>query len=136
MMSTADVAGPSGASGPPVGPGPDPLRTETSSPAPVWTLIAAAVWSMGLMAAGLWISPSLVAVNGVKVLVPLGLPLAVVLLVSALLRFRTWRGASGAGALAWSLSVLLDLLALAGVLTIGIFVLPVAALVSVACALK
>ena len=98
-------------------------------------LVAAAAWSVGLIVAGLCLMPSLVAVNGPKVLLPLAAPLSVVVLVSGLLRFRTWRGSSGAGVLAWSLSVLLDLLALAGLLTIGILILPVAVLVSVACAL-
>ena len=86
--------------------------------------------------AGLSLSPSLVAVNGAKVLLPLAAPLSVVVLVSGLLWFRRWRGSSGAGVLAWTLSVLLDLLALAGLLTIGIFIMPVAVLVSVACALN
>jgi hypothetical protein len=96
---------------------------------------AAAAWSVGLIVAGLSVSPSLIQVNGGKVLVPLTMPLTVVLLISGLLWFRARRHVGGAGALAWVLSALLDLLALAGLLTIGIFVLPVAALVAIACGL-
>jgi hypothetical protein len=99
-------------------------------------LAAAAACSVGLIAAGLLLSPSLVEVNGEKVLVPLAMPLMVVVMVSGLLWFRARRHVPGAGVAAWSLSVLLDLLALAGILTIGIFVLPVAVLVTVACAVK
>jgi hypothetical protein len=124
-----------GATGPfgvdPVG----PSRPSRPSQAPVWLLGAAAAWSVGLIVAGLSVSPSLIQVNGGKVLVPLTMPLMVVLLISGLLWFRARRHVGGAGPLAWVLSALLDLLALAGLLTIGIFVLPVAALVAIACAL-
>lgn len=77
---------------------------------------------------------TLVQVNGIKVLALVGLPLVVVALVAWALGRRRARGQAGAGPVAWTLTVLVGLFALAGMLTIGIFVLPVAVLLVVACA--
>ena len=116
-----------------------------------WLLLPAALWSVGLLVAALSVpvydsevshpggsvsraSATLVQVNGMKVLVPVGVPLVVVGLVAAVLRHRRRRGKEGAGVLAWASAGLLGLLALVGVLTVGFFVLPVAVVVMVVCA--
>lgn len=79
-------------------------------------------------------SATLVQVNGMKVLIPVGVPLVVVGLVVAALRYRRSRGKPGAGVIAWASAGLLGLLALAGMVTVGIFVVPVAVVVMVVCA--
>ena len=116
-----------------------------------WLLLPAALWSVGLVVAALLVpvydtgasqpgrsassvSTTLVQMNGMRVLIPVGVPLAVVGLVAAALRHRRSRGKQGAGVPAWILGGLLGLLALVGMLTIGIFVLPVAVVVIVVCA--
>jgi hypothetical protein len=111
-----------------------------------WLLLPAALWSVGLVVAALLVpvydteagssvSATLVQVNGMKVLIPVGVPLVVVVLVAAALIYRRSQGKRGAGALAWAFAGLLCLLALVGILTIGIFVLPVAVVVMVVCGL-
>jgi len=117
-----------------------------------WLLIPSALWSVGLVAAALWVpvydsgtsapggtsssvSSTLVQVNGMKVLIPVGVPLVVVGLVAAALCYRRSRGKQGAGAIAWVSAGLLGLLALVGILTVGVFVLPVAVVVMVVCTL-
>jgi hypothetical protein len=117
---------------------------------PPWLLLSAALWSVGLVAAALLVpvydseashpggtapsvSATLVHVNGLRVLIPVGVPLVVVGLVASALRYRRSRGKQGAGVLAWVFASLLGLLALVGMLTIGIFVLPVAVVVTVVC---
>ena len=80
------------------------------------------------------VSATLVQVNGMKVLIPVGVPLVVVGLVVAALRYRRSRGKPGAGVIAWASAGLLGLLALAGMVTVGIFVVPVAVVVMVVCA--
>jgi hypothetical protein len=92
------------------------------------------VWSAGLIAAAVLVSPSLVQVNGPKVLIPVCAPLAVVALVALALTIARWRTTRWPVVVAWVLASLLDGLALVGMLTIGIFVLPVAVAVTVACA--
>ena len=116
-----------------------------------WLLLPAALWSVGLVVAALLVpvydtgasqpgrsassvSTTLVQMNGMSVLIPVGVPLAVVGLVAAALGHRRSRGKQGAGVLAWIFAGLLGLLALFGMLTIGIFVLPVAVVVMVVCA--
>jgi len=116
-----------------------------------WLLFPAALWSVGLVVAALLVpvydtgasqpgrsassvSTTLVQMNGMSVLIPVGVPLAVVGLVAAALGHRRSRGKQGAGVLAWIFAGLLGLLALFGMLTIGIFVLPVAVVVMVVCA--
>jgi hypothetical protein len=91
------------------------------------------VWSVGLIGAALLIRPSLVQVNGPKVLLPVGAPLAVVVMVAlalAVARRRPWRWPT---VVAWMLAGLLDCLTLVGMLTIGVFLLPAAIAVTMAC---
>lgn len=134
-----------------------------ASRAPVWLLGSAAIWSVGLVVAGLVVplystssstavngstgstgsiqvragpSATLLQVNGMKVLVLLGIPLAVVVLVAGALRLRRRHLARWPGFVAWTLAGVLDCFAILGLMTIGPFVAPVAGLVTVACALS
>ncbi len=119
---------------PPPGP-PSPGHPPAGTRRPPWLLPAAGVWSAGLIAAALLVTPSLVQVNGAKVLVPVGAPLAVVVLVAvalAVARRRPWRWPT---VVAWVLAGILDCLALVGMLTIGVFVLPAAIAVTMACSM-
>ena len=102
---------------------------------PWWLLPAAGLWAVGLVVASYLVRPSLEQVNGPLVLLPLGAPLVVVLLVTLFLAVArpTVRWPM---VVAWVLAALLDGLALVGMLTIGVFILPVAGMVTVACALS
>ena len=135
-MSAAGVpAPPEPGHYPPPGSPPPRYRSAPVGTRPWWLLLAAGMWSTGLLAAALLISPSLVQVNGTKVLVPVGAPLAVVVMVAlalALARHRPWRWPT---VVAWVLAGLLDCLVLVGMLTIGVFVLPAAIAVTMACSL-
>ncbi len=130
-----------------------------ASRAPIWLLSAAAIWSAGLIVAGLVApmyssmsstsvtgstgtfqarastSATLVQVNGMRVLVPLCAPLVVVALVGFALCLPRRRSNSWPGVVAWVLAVALDGFAFVGMMTIGILVLPVGILVTVSCAL-
>ena len=93
------------------------------------------MWSAGLIAAALLISPSLVQVNGPKVLVPVGAPLVIVVMVALALGVARRRASRWPTVVAWMLTGLLDCLTLVGMLTIGIFLLPAAVAVTVACSM-
>ncbi len=109
-----------------------------------WTRIwlgCAAIWSLGLVAAGFFVNSyssnngpgeTLVQQNGVKVLIPLLVPLVGVVIVALAL----WHGRrvrnSGVGVLVWIVFGLLALLVVLGAFTIGPFVAPVAVFVVVA----
>ena len=133
MSEARTPAPPEPARYPPPG---SPSARYPSAPAgrrPRWLLSAAGVWSVGLLAAALLIRPSLVQVNGPKVLLPVGAPLAVVVMVAlalAVARRYPWRWPT---VVAWVLAGLLDCLTLVGMLTIGVFLLPVAIAVTMAC---
>ena len=148
-MSPAPAPGPRRPpSYPPPGPPRPPPALPQSSPhptqpnpsvravrRPVWLLPAAGVWSAALIAAALLVSPSLVEVNGPKVLVPVSAPLVVVVMVSLALAVARRRRSRWPTVVAWVLAGLLDCLALVGMLTIGVFLLPAAIAVTVACAM-
>jgi len=102
---------------------------------PCWLLPAAGLWAAGLVVASYVVSPSLEQVNGSLVLLPLGAPLLVVASVAVSLTVARRSSARWPRVVAWVLAALLDGLALVGMLTIGIFVLPVAVMVTLACAL-
>ncbi len=70
---------------------------------------------------------TLVAVNGLNVLIVLAIPLLISLLVAAALRMDRRRAA-------WILTGLLGLFAVLAILSIGFFVLPVVIALAVACA--
>jgi hypothetical protein len=77
---------------------------------------------------------TLVHVNGLRVLVLLALPLVAVAAVGLSLRSRHRHERPGAGVLAWIVTGLLIVVSILGVLTIGLFVAPVAVLLTVLCA--
>ncbi len=115
---------------------PPRYRPPPSPRRPLWVLAAAGLWSAGLIAASFWVRPSLIQVNGAKVLLPVSAPLAIVVLVALGLSLARWRSARWATIVSWVLAGLLDGLALVGMLTIGIFILPVAIAVTAACAMS
>ena len=77
---------------------------------------------------------TLVDVNGLKALAPVGLPLVAVALVAFVLWRRHRKRQSGAGPIAWSAVVLVGVLTLLGILTIGPYLVPVGVLLGAACA--
>jgi hypothetical protein len=77
---------------------------------------------------------TLVEVNGLKVLVPVMLPLVGVALAACALRRRRRHWNSHGGAVAWSITAVVFGLTLLGALTIGVFIAPIAALLLAACA--
>ena len=83
----------------------------------MWLLGAAGVWSAGLIAAAVLVRPSLVQVNGPKVLIPVGAPLAVVAMVALALAVARRCSVRWPTVVAWVLAGLLDCLTLAGMLT-------------------
>jgi hypothetical protein len=110
-------------------------------------LLAAAVYSVGLVLAGVLVpvyssqsvsstgevtqgSATLVEVNGFNVLVVLAVPLLVTLAVGAVLWPRVRRGAMP---VAWILTGVLAAFNLVAMLSIGVFVLPVTGALLVAC---
>ncbi len=113
-------------------------------------VLAATAWSMLLLGlaltlpietvqsdhAGLQPRETLVAVNGLRVLLFVAVPLAVTLLVGLLLLLARRTGWRPVRALAWGLASLLLAGAVVGFLTflIGIFVVPGAGLLVAACA--
>lgn len=117
-----------------------------------WIALAVAfIWSIGLLVAAAVVpvysgtsetSPggherhhtgTLVEVNGSGVLLAVGVPLLATILVSFALLAR---GAyKGAGPIAWTLVGLLGAFNVLGMLTIGVFLVPITACLVVACAL-
>ncbi len=77
---------------------------------------------------------TLVAVNGWRVLIVLALPLVAVGLVWCSLRWRRRRDHLDAGALAWTVVGLLGVMSVLGILSIGVFILPLVGLLAGACA--
>jgi hypothetical protein len=109
-----------------------------------WTALwlgLAALWSLGLVAAGFLVNSysstngpglTLIQENGVKVLFILLIPfVGVVIVALALWRRRSMRK-PGVGVLAWVVFGLLAVLVILGALTIGPFIAPVAVFVLVA----
>jgi cytochrome bd-type quinol oxidase subunit 2 len=104
-----------------------------------WTTLwlgSAALWSLGLVAAGFWVTsysstnaPGLTIIqeNGPKVLAILLIPFVGVVLVTLALWRRRRLQKLGVGVLVWIVFGLIALLVVLGALTIGPFVAPVAA---------
>jgi hypothetical protein len=111
-------------------------------------LVIALLWGTGLIAAALLVpvyssagapgsgtvtggSATLVGVNGWTALLVASAPLA----GTAVAGYALWRraGTDGAGVLAWAVVALLAVFTLAGILTIGVLVLPVTIALAVAC---
>lgn len=78
-------------------------------------------------------SAALVQVNGLKVLALVSLPLLATFVVSLTLGHRRRKAKSGAGPLAWTVTVLVAGAALLGMLSIGPFIVPIAVLLGVSC---
>ena len=129
-------------------------------PRAVWILLAvAAVWAAGLVVAALAIpmyggtevgsdngvaftrtlpARTLIGENGLHALAVVCIPLVTVAIVAGALVWRRHRRAgplAGAGPLAWACAGVAVLLSLAGMLTIGPFLLPVGGLLCTACGL-
>lgn len=79
-------------------------------------------------------SATLVETNGLFVLGVVAIPLLATGLIALILWLR--RPEYGASALAWTIVALLGVLTLAGMLTIGPFILPTTASLAVACAIR
>jgi hypothetical protein len=115
---------------------PTPQYPAQAAKRPFWLLPVAGLWSAGLIVAAYLGDRSLVQVNGPKILIPIGAPLAVVVLVALLLAVARRTPTPVPRIVAWILSGLLDGLALVGLLTIGIFIMPVALAVTAACIMR
>jgi len=76
---------------------------------------------------------TLVQENGLKVLIPISLPLVAVAVVTYGLRRRKKHGLSGAGGATWGVAIAVCALCLLAVLTVGPFMMPVAVLLVLAC---
>jgi hypothetical protein len=113
-------------------------------------LLGAAIWGLGLVVAGFLVpayqstemsssgeltqsTKTLVGMNGPGVLVVLAVPFLVTLLVASALLARSRRAALP---FAWALTALLAVFNLVGMLTVGVFVLPVTAALVGACAMS
>ncbi len=129
-------------------------------PRSVWIILAvAALWAAGLVVAALTVrtgaitevgstngvaftrtlpGTTLVGENGPRALIVVSVPLVMVLVVWAVLMWRRHRRGGprlGAGPVAWTCAGITTALSVAGMLTIGPFLLPVGGLLCVACAL-
>jgi cytochrome bd-type quinol oxidase subunit 2 len=119
------------------------VRNE-SRPLDGWTALwlgLAALWSLGLVLAGLFVNSysssngpglTLVQENGLKVLAPLLIPFVGVVIVALALWHRRRNQKRGVGVLVWIVFGLLALLVVLGAFTIGPFIVPVAAFLLVA----
>lgn len=121
------------------------------------SLFVAAIWCIGLIVAAATLpayssttttaggppgssdvsttsTETLVEVNGVGVLVVVGLPLVAVGAVGTMLALRRRRRQSGAGPVAWTAVGLLAVLAILGIMSVGVFIMPAVVLLAIACA--
>ena len=98
------------------------------------------VWAAGVVVLALFAplySPSsstLVDENGLSGLIDMSIPLIAVLVVSVALHYRWRRNLAGAGVLAWTVVVIFGVFNLAGMMSIGVFMLPVTGLLIATCA--
>jgi len=109
-----------------------------------WTALllgSAAMWSLGLVAAGFFVSAysstngpglTLIQENGPKVLAILLIPFVGVVLITLALWRRRRLQKPGVGVLVWIVFGLMALLVILGALTIGPFIAPVAVFLVVA----
>jgi hypothetical protein len=93
-------------------------------------LLAATTWSVLILLVGsLLLTPE----NGRGVMIILSMPLFLIGLSALALARRRARHKVGPGAIVWTLAGLTSLLCLLGILTIGIFLVPVAVLLFIVC---
>ena len=112
-------------------------------------VVAAFVWSMGLVLAALLVpaysgqttsssnglslsSATLVEVNGAAVLIPVALPAVLALLIGLAMRRGYSHGRDWTRAAAWIMLGLLWVLVAVSILSIGVFIIPVAVLLGLA----
>lgn len=112
-----------------------------------WLTVAAFAWSVALVAAAAWLpvygsssassagahfsgSLTLVQVNGLWALVPMGVPLIVVVLAWAALYRKCSRGSRLAGYVAGGLLAVLLAGCLVALASVGLFIVPVAVLLA------
>jgi hypothetical protein len=110
-----------------------------------WLTVSAFVWSAGLVGAAFMLplygsssssstgthssaSLTLVQVNGLEALVPMGAPLIIAALVWAALHRKCSRGGRITGYAAWMLVSVLVAGCLVGIASVGLFIAPAAAL--------
>ena len=109
------------------------MRASTSIPrdqVSMLLLLTAAAWSALVLLVG---SLVLIPENGSGVVVILSMPLVLVGLFAVALARRRARHKLGPGPVGWTLAGLTALMCLLGILTIGIFLIPVAALLFIVC---
>lgn len=108
-----------------------------------WTelwLGLAALWSLGLVAAGLLVNSystngpgrTLIQENGLKALIPLSIPFVGVVVIALALRHRRRAQRRSIGVLVWTIFGVLALLVVLGALTIGPFIAPIVVFVVLA----
>jgi hypothetical protein len=102
-------------------------------------VLLALAWGVALIAAALLVpvygSATLVAENGADVLIPVGIPAVVSAAVWVALHVKCSRGGRAPDLVAWLLIGLLGAFCLVAILSIGVFVLPVAALLAIGAAM-
>ena len=105
-----------------------------------WATVAASLWGLALLT-GAWLLPvyssgsTLIEVNGPGVLVPVGVPALVAVLVGLALHRKCARGSRSSGYVAGVLVGLLVAFCVVSMFSIGVFVLPVAMLLTIAATL-
>jgi hypothetical protein len=103
--------------------GKDAVGTTLLTVATGWCLVV-------LLVGSLLLAPQ----NGAGVAITLSVPLVLVGLFTVVLRRRRATDRHGPGAVAWTIAGLMGVFSLLGILTIGVFVLPIAVLLIVICA--
>jgi hypothetical protein len=102
---------------------------------PVYSGESASATSGGISIARDAMSSSLVAVNGIRILIPVAIPAVLTVLVWIALHRKCSRSSQAAGVVAWVIVGLLSAFCVVGALSIGLFIVPVAALLACAASL-
>ncbi len=105
-----------------------------------WATVAASLWAIALLIGALLLpvyssGSTLIEVNGPGVLVPVGVPALVAVLVGLALHRKCVHGSRSSGYVAGVLVGLLGAFCLVSMFSIGVFVLPVAMLLTLAATL-
>ncbi|HZV72137.1 MAG TPA: hypothetical protein VFF79_00320 [Conexibacter sp.] len=114
-------------------------KPSSRGPRAVALTAIAFVWSIGLLVAALaapaYGGTTLVDENGRSVLLVVAVPAVMSVAVWIALRYKCSRGGRVSGYVAWACVCLLSVLCVVGILTIGVFVAPVAVLLACATSL-